>query len=140
MLTMNECMMQARGADIGCRLITSHTLTQEGPHQGRCWAGGPASRPRCHDPVPRFGAKIRGQDPGPRSGAGSLLLLIIIIIIIKGHSLRRACLQPATNTFVVGGLGFELLLLIFANVNHLFLRQLNKSYYGTATGALSSEL
>ena len=23
---------------------------------------------------------------------------IIIIIIIKGHSLRRACLQPATNT------------------------------------------
>ena len=25
-------------------------------------------------------------------------MLIIIIIIIKGHSLRRACLQPATNT------------------------------------------
>ena len=24
--------------------------------------------------------------------------IIIIIIIIKGHSLRRACLQPATNT------------------------------------------
>ena len=24
--------------------------------------------------------------------------LIVIIIIIKGHSLRRACLQPATNT------------------------------------------
>ena len=26
------------------------------------------------------------------------LLIIIVIIIIKGHSLRRACLQPATNT------------------------------------------
>ena len=25
-------------------------------------------------------------------------LLQVIIIIIKGHSLRRACLQPATNT------------------------------------------
>ena len=24
--------------------------------------------------------------------------LLVIIIIIKGHSLRRACLQPATNT------------------------------------------
>ena len=27
-----------------------------------------------------------------------LLSRLIIIIIIKGHSLRRACLQPATNT------------------------------------------
>ena len=27
-------------------------------------------------------------------------LLVIIIIIIKGHSLRRACLQPVTNTFI----------------------------------------
>ena len=26
------------------------------------------------------------------------IIIIIIIIIIKGHSLRRACLQPATNT------------------------------------------
>ena len=31
---------------------------------------------------------------------GTILLLYhgILIIIIKGHSLRRACLQPATNT------------------------------------------
>ena len=27
-----------------------------------------------------------------------LHFLVLIIIIIKGHSLRRACLQPATNT------------------------------------------
>ena len=29
---------------------------------------------------------------------GTILYRRIIIIIIKGHSLRRACLQPATNT------------------------------------------
>ena len=32
------------------------------------------------------------------SGATYRAIIIIIIIIIKGHSIRRACLQPATNT------------------------------------------
>ena len=31
-------------------------------------------------------------------GIGKNIIIMIIIIIIKGHSLRRACLQPATNT------------------------------------------
>ena len=31
-----------------------------------------------------------------------MLIGIIIIIIIRGHSLRRACLQPATNTQNIG--------------------------------------
>ena len=39
-------------------------------------------------------------DAGVWAGGGGWVLAatVIIIIIIKGHSLRRACLQPATNT------------------------------------------
>ena len=39
-----------------------------------------------------------GQQMGYRSLQWNWLKEAIIIIIIKGHSLRRACLQPATNT------------------------------------------
>ena len=35
---------------------------------------------------------------GQRISCPILLIMMMIIIIIEGHSLRRACLQPATNT------------------------------------------
>ena len=36
--------------------------------------------------------------PEPEGSSNFCVVQMIIIIIIKGHSLRRACLQPATNT------------------------------------------